>query len=107
MSVGWEAPIERVELCLGDEGQRLPHARIRHLTRATFPDKAQLAPDLETSRLFLLVADDLAVRPDALRSGVTSMASNLKQARQDGADIPSITFRLLAKGGMLVEELEA
>ncbi len=107
MSEGWPAPIERIEVHLGDEGSRLPHARLRHLTRSTFSEHAQIQPDLDSPRMDLLLTSELIALPDTLRMGVTSMASNLRQARMEGADIPKITFRLLSKGGMLVEEMDA
>lgn len=106
MDDGTPTSIDRIEVRLGDEETRLPHARLRHLTRDTFSGRAQLAPDVDPRRLNLLLEEELAHLPDALRKGIADMARELRTARDGGAELPSITFRLLAKGG-LIEELDA
>lgn len=106
MDDGTRAPIDRIEVHLGDEEARLPHARLRHLARNTFRGRAQLAPDVDPRRLNLLLEEELSHLPEALRKGVADMARELRSARDDGVEMPSITFRLLAKGG-LIEEMDA
>ncbi len=103
----WPAPVERIEVCLGDEETRLPHARLRHLARSVFSDQARVAPCTDPHRLDVLLGDELVHVPATLRRGVEAMATELRRARRHGDALPSITFRLLAKGGLLVEELDA